>query len=396
MRGGSFLNICLYTSTALPKRGGQETVVDELARALLALGHQVSVLAPRPRRPLKVADEDFPYAVARHPRFYSTRRFVDLYRAFLLWQYRRQKFELLHCHGIYPPAYLAALCRRALPVPVVVTNHEGGLGEQNVRVAKPLLRRRYQQSLAAADAWVAVSQSIEQAYQRLCPAVLPIVRIPNGIEVKRWREPRPRPPSLDASIRPGNYILFLGRLHRRKGADLLLSAFAQMGLDKTCSLVVAGAGDEAVALKVQADGLGLADQCRFVGWVEGDTKAYLLQNALLTVIPSRLEEAFGLVALESYAAGRPVLASSVAGLRELVVEGETGTLFQPDNVAALVEGLKFMLRDARRLEQLGEQARHRVEEYDWRYIAQRHVDLYGSLLSGLRPDRPVGGTKAKA
>jgi glycosyltransferase involved in cell wall biosynthesis len=390
------VKICFYTSTALPKRGGQEIVVDELARALLALGHQVSVLAPKPRRPLKVSDENFPYAVARHPRFYSTRRFVDLYRVFLRHHFERQRFDILHCHGIYPPAYIAALCRRAVPVPLVVTNHEGALGEQNVRLAKTLIRRRYQQSLAAADAWVAVSQSIEEQYRRLCPAARPIVRIPNGIEVERWREPRPRPASLHDSIRPGHYVFFLGRLRRRKGADLLLRAFVQMGADKTCSLVIAGAGDEAAALKAQAGALGLGDKCRFVGWVDGDSKSYLLQNALLTVIPSRLEEAFGLVALESYAAGRPVLASSVAGLKELVVDGETGMCFDPDDPAALVRGLKIMLGDAQRLEQMGEQARRWVSAYDWQNIARRHVDLYGSLLQEPRCDSPDGQAKAEA
>ena len=356
-------------------------MVDALARALISLGHEVGVLAPKPRWPLKVRDESFPYAVSRHPRFYSTHRFIDWYQVFLRRLYRREGFDLLHCHGIYPPGYIAALCRQAVPVPVVLTSHEGGLGEKNVRLAKPSIRRRYVEALAQASAWVAVSQSIADEYRQLCPAARPIVRISNGVDIRRWTEPQPRPASLDDAIQPGNYVFYIGRLRRRKGADTLVNAFAQTPANDERCLVIAGDGEDGPELRAQAHALGLAGKCRFVGWVDGAAKAYLLQNALFTVIPSRLEEAFGLVALESFAAGRPVLASSVAGLKELVVQDETGMLFEPDSVPSLVEALNVMLSDAKRLERMGARARGRVEEYDWQNVARRHVDLYRSLLS---------------
>ena len=88
------LKICFYTSTALPKRGGQETVVHELAKAVAELGHQVIVLAPQPRRPLRPDDRLLPYPVFRHPRFFSTRRLVGWYSAFLKRLYLRQRFDL--------------------------------------------------------------------------------------------------------------------------------------------------------------------------------------------------------------------------------------------------------------------------------------------------------------
>src|SRR5207253_10824191 len=105
------MRICLYTDTALPKMGGQEMVVDALAREYLALGHEPIVLAPRPRRPLHPQDGDLAYPVVRHPRFFSTRLFVSWYRWFLQRLYRRRPFDVLHCHVIYPPSYLAALSR---------------------------------------------------------------------------------------------------------------------------------------------------------------------------------------------------------------------------------------------------------------------------------------------
>ena len=64
------MKICLYTGSALPKLGGQEAVVDSLAREFLKLGHEPVVLAPRPRLPLLPRDSELTYTVIRHPRFF--------------------------------------------------------------------------------------------------------------------------------------------------------------------------------------------------------------------------------------------------------------------------------------------------------------------------------------
>src|SRR2546423_4153299 len=95
------MRICFYTETALPKLGGQEMVVDSLARQFTAMGHEVLVLAPHPRRPLRADDSGLPYRVMRHPRFYSTQRFVSQYRWFLLRACRDFRPDVLHCHSLY-------------------------------------------------------------------------------------------------------------------------------------------------------------------------------------------------------------------------------------------------------------------------------------------------------
>ena len=105
------MRICLYTSTALPKLGGQEAVVDALAREFLAAGHSPLVLAPQPCRPMRVEDDRLPYRVVRHPRFYSTRAFVRWYRWYLRRLYARWPFDILHCHDVYPTGWIASLWR---------------------------------------------------------------------------------------------------------------------------------------------------------------------------------------------------------------------------------------------------------------------------------------------
>jgi glycosyltransferase involved in cell wall biosynthesis len=383
------MKICFYTSTALPKRGGQEPVVDTLARQFLQLGHEVVVLAPRPRRPLKGDDRAFPYPVVRHPRFYSMHRLVSWYRWFLLRLLKAGGFDVLHCHGIYPSGYLAALCRERISLPVVLTSH----GSINGALTNDRWARRNVEALAAADALIALSALIENNYRRLCPNASSIVRIPNGVDL--FPDIACRPPGLDPSINTGNYLLFLGRFHRRKGVDRLLQAFALAAGGQRFQLVLAGQGNQEPSLRTSVEKLGLDDRVRFAGWVEGDVKTYLLRNALCTVVPSRWPEAFPLVVLENYAASRPVIASAVGGLKELVTANETGILVEPDSLPAWAQAIRQLFDEPHRADLMGQQANRWVQNYSWKRVAERHIDLYAALLdcrtvNGAQLSRPRG------
>src|SRR5690349_6071930 len=116
------MRICLFTETALPKIGGQELVVDALAREFVEQGHDVVVLAQYPRRPLVANDRLLPYRVVRHPRFVSTWRLLDWYRYVLLKLHRTFPFEVLHCHSIHPCGYLGAMCRDRCDLTLVLTS----------------------------------------------------------------------------------------------------------------------------------------------------------------------------------------------------------------------------------------------------------------------------------
>jgi glycosyltransferase involved in cell wall biosynthesis len=373
------MRICLYTETALPKMGGQEYVVDALARQFLGLGHEVVVLAPRPRRPLRPNDAALPYPVIRHPRFLSSRRLVSWYRWWLLKLHRTHRFDVLHCHGIYPPGYLASLSRVRLGVPVIVTSHGGDVREGNVRLGKALVRRRCVEALHDADALIAISRFTREGLLRLCPQPRRLVNIPNGVDLEAFVESPPRPSEIDAAIRPGEYVLFLGRLKQRKGVDVLLQALKEFPARESARLVIAGDGEERQALERQSALGGLGNRVRFVGPIFGPGKVYLLQNALCTVVPSRLPDAFPLVVLESYAAGTPVLGTRVPGLDDLIQADRTGWLVAPDSPRELSEVLKRIFSNPARARRLGEQARSIAPDFSWRTIALRHVHLYQTL-----------------
>lgn len=377
------MRICLYTETALPKMGGQEWVVDALARQYLQGGHDVVVLAPHPRPPQRARDETLPYPVVRHPRFYSTRLFVPWYRWFLNRLHRRHQTEILHCHGVYPPAYLAGLTRAQRGIPTIVTSHGGDVHADNVRLVKPVLRKRILLGLAAADTLVAISRFTADRMRALCPQAA-IVSIPNGVDLTPYAQPADRPPTLPATLRPGNYWLFLGRLKERKGVDVLLHALQQMA-ETDIPLVIAGAGEEAPALAQLCGQLGLGGRVHFIGAVQHPAKAYLLQNALALVVPSRTWEAFPLVVLEGYAAGVPVIASRLAGLEDVIDEGKTGWLVPPEQPGELARVLQQAHQQRTLTQVMGQQARLRARSYDWSVIAERHLELYREVLARTVP-----------
>src|SRR5262249_46798470 len=105
------------------------------------------------------------------------------------------------------------------------------------------------------------------------------------------------------------------------------------------------------------------------------------QNALFAVVPSRLWEAFGLVVLESYAAGLPVIGSRAPGLQDLVQPGVTGELVAMESAAELADAMRRLFENPARARAMGDHARRFVKQFDWRVVAQRHLELYQELVA---------------
>lgn len=370
------MRICLYTATALPKLGGQEAVIDALARHFTRLGHRAVVLVQNPRAPLRPNDSQLPYPVVRHPRFISTRRFVGFYKRWLLKLHARERFDVIHCHDVYPTGYLAALCKRELDVPVVITSHGGDVKEGNARIVKPGMRPRFIRAVESADALISIGNFTEEGYRKLSDRLPPIISIPNGIDLSPY-ESQANCPDRFAHIEPGSYILFLGRLAKRKGVDVLIDAMAKLSAARC---IIAGAGDERATLESQINRLNLSDRVELVGRVDGADKIWLLENSRCIAMPSRVWEAFPLVLIEAFAAGKPVVGSAVPGIADLIEDGKTGRLVAQESAADLATALQVLIGDRAHAQQMGEQGRLFAQRYAWENIAQRHLSLYQSLM----------------
>ena len=168
-------------------------------------------------------------------------------------------------------------------------------------------------------------------------------------------------------------VLYVGRLHRQKGVDTLVRAVPLLPPDVPVTL--AGDGPERAALEKLAARLGVADRVRVTGFLPHRQVPELLAGAAVAVLPSRYEE-LGTALVEAMAAGRPVVASAVGGIPELVRDGVDGLLVPPGEPVALATAVRALLADPQLAARLGSHGRDRVAEHDWARLAARVLEIY--------------------
>jgi glycosyltransferase involved in cell wall biosynthesis len=168
-------------------------------------------------------------------------------------------------------------------------------------------------------------------------------------------------------------LLVAANLVRRKGVDVLLAAVAALDPRSRAVLWVAGDGPERAALEAVAARLGLAERVRFLG--RRSDVPDLLEACDVFVLPSR-HEGLGVAALEAMARGRPVVASAVGGLAEIVVPEQTGLLVPPEDSAALAAALERLIADLGLAQRFGAAGAKRVQEH---FLAEQMVSAYETL-----------------
>jgi len=190
--------------------------------------------------------------------------------------------------------------------------------------------------------------------------------IPNGVDLAAYRGD-----GLPAARFERPVLLYMGRLRHYKGVDLMLRALAELrasGLDARA--VIAGKGSDESRLRALARELGLGESVDFAGFVSEDRKVELLRRCWVHVLPSA-KEGWGLTVLEAGAAATASVVSDSPGLRDSVVEGETGLRVPHGDVSALAAALRRVLEDPALRDALGRGARRFAELHDWDRAAER-------------------------
>jgi starch synthase len=242
-----------------------------------------------------------------------------------------------------------------------------------------------QTALERADAVIAVSGAMRDDVLHVYPGVAPdrVTVIHNGIDPDEWRPD----PGAEHTERLGvdlsrPIVLFVGRITRQKGIDVLLDA--ALGLDPEAELVIrAGSPDTPELAAEVAQKIERVREQRPVVWIdrmlEREELVQLHSHATVFCCPS-VYEPLGIVNLEAMACETPVVASRVGGIPE-VVDERNGVLVPPRDPAALAEAINGLLRDPERARGLGRAGRERVlAEFTWARAAERTLDLYRSLL----------------
>jgi glycosyltransferase involved in cell wall biosynthesis len=203
--------------------------------------------------------------------------------------------------------------------------------------------------------------------------------------------PEPEP----APYPGGSRLLFVGRLVPVKGIETLLRAFDNARRERPdLTLDIVGDGPLRQELEALAADLGLGSSVRFLGRVEN--ARHEMERAAAVVVPS-LGEGFGMVALEASERGRPVIATSVGGLPEIVEDGRTGVLVPRGDVAALAAALVALVDDPARAEAYGRAARERaLAEFSLARCADRTDVLYRDLVARRASNRSTAEPASNA
>lgn len=216
--------------------------------------------------------------------------------------------------------------------------------------------------------------------------------VPNPVQVDEVvRAGAGQPPA----ALPERFLVFVGRLERRKGIEALGAALgpvlaAEPGLHAV--LVGRDAGEEggAVMERFRRDTGAPAERVHVLGELPRDDALAVVARAELVVLPS-LWESFGYVCVEAMALGRPVVASEVGGFAEIVEDGVSGWLVPPGDARALEEALRRALADREARARVGEAARRRARDFDAAVLVDRVRDLYERAV-----DERAHGLRASA
>ncbi len=172
-------------------------------------------------------------------------------------------------------------------------------------------------------------------------------------------------PKSDYSSNQNVELLFVGRLVKQKGLDVLFEALGKLDPAQSWHLTLVGDGPERSALSSQAAETNLSHRITFKSWTDKSMLPGIYRGADVFVLPSR-DEGMANVLLEAMAAGLPLVGTDIAGTAEVMISEKTGLLVPPENTDALAAALTTLINDSARRESYGRAARARVEtSYSW-------------------------------
>jgi glycosyltransferase involved in cell wall biosynthesis len=292
--------------------------------------------------------------------------------------------DVIHCHD-WVTVLAGIVCRWRLNIPLVFHLHLPNRNQLCASVENL--------GLVCADLVTVNSEFMygELKRRQLANYFLPLKRVEvvkNGVDTDRFV------PSADWPADDG-YVLFVGRLVEQKGVEYLLRAFYYVRVKfPHIRLRIVGKGEFKPMLERLCTNLILSGEVEFIEWTTGEDLVRHYQRAQIVVIPS-VYEPFGMTALEALACQRPVVASRVGGLQEIIEHQVTGFLADPKDELDLARWIMTLLANSELRNQMGKAGRNVVlsQGYTWPQIAGRFVDLYKEILQ--KPlDRNIPGEVA--
>ena len=346
--------------------GGMQNHIRSLARALIERGHEVVVLTPGPTSSRREAGGLDVVALGRTLPIPANGSVAPISLSPLLVTRARGALhdfdpQVVHAHEpLVPSVSLATVV--ASSVPVVGTFHASARSSLGYRVAAPVLAR----ALRKIAVRTVVSDQARALVTRYFPGDYTLMF--NGVDFDRFASAT----ASDFGERPA--ILFLGRLEKRKGLEVLIQAVARLA-DLRPRLVVAGTGPKDRAMRKLAHRLNVDTQ--WLGRLDDDDVPRAFKAADVYCAPNLGGESFGIVLLESMASGTPVMASSLEAFES--VTGGAAQLVPPGDAAALGAALRKVLTNSEERTRLSTAGLRRAQAFDWRRLVPRVEAIYTSV-----------------
>jgi len=363
-----------------------EYVMHHLATALHQQGNDVTVIAERVRwEPVGVEHD---YRLIRYgPAIRGLRGKGLEYVSGLLavwWAHQKKPFDIIHCHGVTLGGRRAAVLRKWLGIPVVMTPH----GEDIQRIPEisyglrldPHWDRIVKRNLDAADAVTAISESVARELTHIDQnKIFPVA---NGIHLsnygKRDSDFLHRKLNLDRNTR---IILSVGRNHIKKGYAYGVKAIECLladNPDMNFHYVLVGRGVSELAPLVTEKGLG--ERVSLIEEVSPDQVRECYHSSHIFFSPSIIE-GLSLVSIEAIACGLPLVVTNVPGNEDIVQENDCGLIVESKNPGDMARGLHTLLFNTEKHETFSKKALASAQNYDWLQIAERYCDVYSRITN---------------
>ena len=280
---------------------------------------------------------------------------------------REYEPDLVHAHWWFPNGLVGTWLSRMSHKPLVTTLHGTDVRlARSVAFSRPAFRHVINHSAAV----TAVSRWLANEAQSVVSSPAPIVA-PMPVATELFSP---------GGERHANRLLFVGRLNKQKGIELLLHALSRIP-NTDLHLDVIGDGDDRETLQGVAQGLGIADRVTWHGSLPQPKLADFYRRATALVVPS-VGEGLGLVAVEAQLCETPVIAFDSGGLPDIIQHDRTGVLVNDVDAGALAAGLVSLLERDDRGASLGAAARlHALATFAPESVARRYADIYRAAIA---------------
>jgi len=354
----------------LGRHGGVNTLIRAQAAALRRLGHQVLVFgassAPLPDGEVSLGPcvsiviGDTETAFGLDPRsWWAAKRVL-----------RTAMFDVVHVHEpLMPLPPWFVLWQAAVPVIATFSTY---------RSEGHRWYPRFQGFFGRLMKRVHVRLAVSEAAKRTVAAHFPgdYEVVPCAIDVERFAAPAPRPATMLPDWR---HVLYVGRMEPRKGVDRLVRAMVTVQTRvPRAQLVIVGGGPGREDIEMLARRLEV--RVVFAGRVSDDDLPGYYQHADVVCSPALADESFGIVLLEAMAAGRPIVATRIAGYAELLEGRGLARLVDTGDAPGLAREITSLLEDPDAARAIGARGAAAARDYDWRTIACRLEAIYRAAL----------------